>query len=71
MMEHTADTSKDQRSTIGCSEGAQRVRNRRVFTNSSEVSEKFNAERRQDQEVKLLFHEGEKGETLLAPKVGV
>ena len=52
--------------------GAQGVRNRRCFTNSSKVSEKFNAERRQDQEVNLLFCEGEEiGESLLAQKVGV
>ena len=63
----TADTSKDQRSMSGCTRML-----KRGFTTSSEVSEKFSAERRKDQEVKLLFHEGEnKGESLPAQKVGV
>ena len=44
--EHTADTATDQQSTSGCTEGAQGVRNRRGFPSSSEVSEKFNGERR-------------------------
>ena len=63
-------TSKDQRSTSDCTEGAQGLRNKRGFTNSSQVSEKFRAERRQDQEVNLLFHGGERSWCILvAPKL--